>query len=106
MSGGATAMYVMAAVTAAAAANSAYQSNQQAKDQKHTADVARKQAADNAKAQEEATNRADVKSPDTSSILSAAQQAGKSGVSSTMLTGSGGVDASSLSLGKSTLLGG
>ena len=50
-------------------------------------------------------NRANQKKPDTSAILSAAQQSGKQGVSGTMLTGPAGVDPSSLTLGKSTLLG-
>lgn len=42
--------------------------------------------------------------PDLSNILQRAATAGK-GLSSTMLTGPGGVDTSSLNLGKSTLLG-
>jgi hypothetical protein len=50
-------------------------------------------------------NRANQKKPDTSAILSAAQQAGKGGQSGTMLTGAQGVDPSALTLGKSTLLG-
>ena len=51
-------------------------------------------------------NRANQKKPDTMAILSAAQQSGKQGVSGTMLTGPQGVDPNSLTLGKSTLLGG
>ena len=54
---------------------------------------------------DQAFNQANQKKPDTSAILSAAQQAGKGGVSGTMLTGPSGVDPSSLTLGKSTLLG-
>lgn len=54
---------------------------------------------------DEAFNQANQKKPDTGAILSAQQQAGKSGVSGTMLTGPAGVDPSSLTLGKSTLLG-
>ncbi len=50
-------------------------------------------------------NRANQKKPDTVGILSAAQQAGKSGASGTMLTGAQGVDPASLTLGKNTLLG-
>ncbi|HNF92749.1 MAG TPA: hypothetical protein PKZ67_11160 [Accumulibacter sp.] len=57
------------------------------------------------KASEMAANRANQKSPDTRSILDAARQAGKSGVSGTMLTGPAGVDPALLSLGKNTLLG-
>ena len=56
------------------------------------------------KASEMAANRANQKSPDTRSILDAARQAGKSGVSGTMLTGPAGVDPALLSLGKNTLL--
>jgi hypothetical protein len=48
-----------------------------------------------------------TKKPDTNAILSAAEQAGKAGASSTMLTGTSGVDVSQLGLGKkNTLLGG
>lgn len=57
-----------------------------------------------AKQAEMDANRANQKQPDTSALLSAAQQSGKSGASGTMLTGPSGIDASSLSLGKTTLL--
>ena len=70
---------------------------------------AQQQAMQRAKKQERqsqiATNRANQKSPDSKSALSAARQAGKAGASGTMLTGSQGVDPNSLSLGKNTLLG-
>lgn len=70
------------------------------------AQSAQEKAQKKAEAQaDEATNRANRKTPDASMILKAAQKAG-SGLSSTMLTGPGGVDPASLSLGKSTLLGG
>ncbi len=52
-----------------------------------------------------ATNAANQQAPDISSILSQAANASKVGVGSTMLTGAGGVNNSSLNLGKSTLLG-
>lgn len=58
------------------------------------------------KAAEESTNRALAKTPDTQAILSSAEQAAKTGGSSTMLTGVGGVDPTQLQLGKKTLLGG
>ena len=58
------------------------------------------------KSAEEAQNKSLAKRPDVSSILSQAEQAGKSGVGSTMLTGAAGVDPSSLALEKKTLLGG
>lgn len=68
---------------------------------------AQKQALSQAKLQEEATNKSMTKKPDTGAILSAAEQAGKAGASSTMLTGTSGVDVSQLGLGKkNTLLGG
>lgn len=54
---------------------------------------------------ETATNAANQQAPDISSILARAAQAGKTGVGSTMLTGTGGVAPGSLSLGKSSLLG-
>ena len=52
-----------------------------------------------------ATNAANQKAPDVSTILSQAANSGKAGIGSTMLTGSGGVAGNSLNLGKSTLLG-
>lgn len=51
-----------------------------------------------------AQGAANPQTPDISAILSRAATAGK-GLSSTMLTGPGGVDTSGLNLGKSTLLG-
>lgn len=57
------------------------------------------------KAADENMNRATQKRPNTSSILSEAEQAGKAGVSGTMLTGPSGIDPSELKLGKTTLLG-
>lgn len=57
------------------------------------------------KASDENMNRAMAKNPNTSRIRDEAAQAGKAGASGTMLTGSQGVDASTLQLGRSTLLG-
>lgn len=71
---------------------------------------AQRQAQANAESQaaqaDQANNRANQKRPDVAGALSAAMQAGKAGASGTMLTGASGVDTSSLTLGKSTLLGG
>ena len=53
----------------------------------------------------EATNKANQKKPDTSAIIDAVMQAGKTGASGTMLTGPTGVDPNALALGKTTLLG-
>jgi hypothetical protein len=52
-----------------------------------------------------AQNKANQKTPDIAAILAKAAQASKSGVSGTMLTGTQGIDPSSLNLGKTTLLG-
>lgn len=57
------------------------------------------------KAADESMNRATQKRPNTARIVDEAAQAGRSGASGTMLTGSQGVDASTLQLGRSTLLG-
>ena len=103
MSGATTA--VMAAAAVVGTAYSIYNGQQQASAQKSAQQQAADQANKQAKAAEEATNRANQKQPDTSAILSAAMQAGKSGQSGTMLTGPTGVQGSDLTLGKSTLLG-
>lgn len=79
---------------------------QQANDNQATANAA---ATANATKQTDlavqANNRANAQSPDVGAMLSANQQAAKSGGGSTMLTGPAGVDPSTLALGKSTLLG-
>ncbi len=90
----------------AALALTAYNGDQARKAQ----NTANDQAIANAKSQQiaadEANNRANAKSPDTSAALTAAMLAGKSGQSSTMLTGPQGIDPNTLLLGKNTLLGG
>ena len=58
------------------------------------------------KSAEEASNRSLSKAPNTSAILSGAEQSAKTGGASTMLTGAAGVDPNSLQLEKKTLLGG
>ena len=106
MSGGITATTVLAAAAVAGVAMT-YQNGQ---DAKKAASSAQQQAQANALKQEraadQALNQANQKKPDTSAILSAAQQSGKAGASGTMLTGPAGIDPNSLTLGKSTLLGG
>lgn len=52
-----------------------------------------------------ATQRGQARAPDVGAMLAGNQQAAKGGGSSTMLTGPGGVDPSSLNLGRNTLLG-
>lgn len=74
--------------------------------QRVATDQAAKQAAATADAADQATNRANAKSPDIAALTSADAMSAKGGQSGTMLTGSSGVDTSSLLLGKKTLLGG
>jgi hypothetical protein len=82
---------------------------EQGRKQTSIAKSAARQADANAKATEkaadEAANRANQKRADPRAALDAALQSGRSGVSSTMLTGPAGVDYSALTLGKNTLLG-
>lgn len=54
---------------------------------------------------EVAANAANMQTPNVAAILSRAAAMGNNGLSSTMLTGPGGVNNSGLNLGKSTLLG-
>ena len=109
MSGAITATTVAMGAMAAAGVAGVVMSHQQGKSQKKAAANAAQQAQANAAKQEraadEANNRANQKRPDTMALLDAAQQAGKAGVSGTMLTGPQGIDPNALSLGKNTLLG-
>lgn len=96
-------------VGAAVAAVGAYTAYENGKDQQKTAKRASEQATANArnqaKAADQAANRANQNQANTGAALDSASQAGKSGASGTMLTGPQGVDPSTLSLGKNTLLG-
>lgn len=98
------AVVAIAAAAVVSAGVSYHQGQQQARAQKKAADVAKQNAAKQAQLAEQELNAANKKRANTSGIMSAAQQAGKSGASGTMLTGPGG--AGPLPLGKSTLLGG
>ena len=104
MSGGSS------AILAAAVVASTVISYRNGQDAKQAQSAAQQQAQANALKQEraadQAMNQANQKKPDTAAILSAAQQSGKAGASGTMLTGPAGIDPNSLTLGKSTLLGG
>lgn len=99
----ATVAYAVMAVAAAASANSAEQ-------QRKATSQGRAQALRTAeKTEAEATranNRANQKTPDLAAMLAANQLAATGGQGSTMLTGPGGVNPNSLSLGKSSLIGG
>lgn len=105
MSGATTAVAVAAAAAVAGTAYSIYSGERAASAQKDAQAQAKQQAEKQAQAANQALNQANQKKPDTSAILSAAQQSWKSGQSGTMLTGSQGVDPTALTLGKSTLLG-
>jgi len=93
---------------------------EQARIQRQALEIQDRQAADTRKAQEAESirmkqvedtqqtviNKAASRAPDSASLISQAQQKAKGGVTGTMLTGPTGVDPASLSLGRSTLLGG
>jgi hypothetical protein len=96
---------VAAAAAVAGVGVSAMQGADQADAAKKSMQQAQTNADRTAAQADQDFNRANQKKPDTSAILSAAQQAGKGGQSGTMLTGAQGVDPSALTLGKSTLLG-
>ncbi len=93
----------IALASAAATAYSAKETrvgNSRALAQQKAAASASQQAAD------QAQNKANARSPDSVASLAQATAASRGGQAGTMLTGSQGLDASSLTLGKSTLLGG
>lgn len=96
---------VLTAAVVASVAMTAIQGSDQADAAKKSMQQAQANADRTASQADQAFNQANQKKPDTSAILSAAQQSGKSGVSGTMLTGPQGVDPNTLTLGKSTLLG-
>jgi len=68
--------------------------------------TARDEAAKNADMADQAMNKANAKQPNVGKLQGANVNAAKGGQSGTMLTGPTGVDTSSLTLGKTTLLGG
>lgn len=94
------------ATAIASTAAAVYNGNKAAKAQEAATNQATENAKATAKASTEATNKANQKAPDSGALLSANIAGGKSGNSSTMLTGAGGIDPSTLQLGKTTLLGG
>lgn len=98
---------VAAAVVAVVGAGSAaYAAKQNAVAQSRAGQAAIAAAKSNAQQADEANNAANAKSPDVSSMLAANLAAGKQGAAGTMLTGPGGIDPTTLTLGKSSLLGG
>jgi hypothetical protein len=91
---------------AVSAGSSAYSAKQGADAQRRAGQQAVAAAKTNAQAADEANNAANARSPDVSSMLAANLAAGKQGAAGTMLTGPGGIDPTTLTLGKSSLLGG
>lgn len=91
---------------ATAAVGTAVSTDQARKGANQANDQAILAAKANAKAADEANNAANAKSPDAAAMMAANLAAGKQGASGTMLTGPGGVDPNSLTLGKTSLLGG
>lgn len=104
MSGWAIGAAIAATVasTAASMVSSSAQADAQKKAAAQATDAANKQA----QTETDQINRANAKSPDTAAIASQNAQAAKGGAAGTLLTGVGGVNPGSLSLGKTTLLGG
>lgn len=82
---------------------------QQAQDAANAQRTAAEQATKSAERQADlaynSAQRGQGKTPDVGSMLAGNQQAAKGGGSGTMLTGPGGVDPTTLNLGKNTLLG-
>lgn len=93
-------------VAAAGVGSSVYSARQGAIAQKNAGNQAIAAAKTNARLADEANNQANAKSPDVSAQLQANLAAGKQGAAGTMLTGPGGIDPTTLTLGKSSLLGG
>lgn len=90
---------VATAIMLGSTAMQVYQGEQSRKAQGQAADQARTAA-------DQQYNAANPKRPNTAAMSSANKLASAGGAGSTMLTGPMGVDASTLSLGKNTLLGG
>jgi len=96
---------IAVAVSAVGVGVSAAQGAEQADAAKKSMEQSQANANKMAAQADQEFNKVNQKKPDTSAILSAAQQSGKMGASGTMLTGPQGIDPAKLSLGKSTLLG-
>lgn len=106
MSGATAAAWVAAAASVASIAVSTDQAQKQASAQKKAQKQAEAAAQAQATQADKEFNAANKKTPDIASMLAGNQRDAMGGASSTMLTGPSGVDAKSLTLGKSTLLGG
>ena len=98
--------YFYVATAVISAVGTAYSTDSARKNANQANDQAIQAAKVNAQQADEANNAANAKSPDVAAMMSANLAAGKQGASGTMLTGPGGVDPSTLTLGKTSLLGG
>jgi regulator of protease activity HflC (stomatin/prohibitin superfamily) len=96
---------VTATIAAVSAVASAYQGSKMASAQKKAAGQADKNSKAAAAQADQDYNAAHGKTPNVQGIQDQQATAALSGSGSTMLTGSGGVDPTQLTLGKSTLLG-
>lgn len=96
---------VTAGLALVSVAASAYSANKQANAQKSAAGQAADNANKAATQADQAYNAANGKVPNVQGIQDQQATAALSGSGSTQLTGAGGVDPSSLTLGKNTLLG-
>lgn len=85
---------------------SVYSANKKAKAAKAANQQNERLAASEAQRSEQQFNKSNQKAPDIAAMMSRNQDAMKSGIGSTFLTGAQGVAPSALALGKSTLLGG
>ena len=98
-----------AAIGATAAVASTYVAYDSAKKsaeiQNEQLAMAKDSAQKQAEQSDQAINRANQKTPDVAAIMSGASRDAKGGGGGTMLTGPSGVDPSTLSLSKTTLLG-
>ena len=88
------------------AAGTAYSTDQARKGANNANDLSRANALKNQQAADEANNAANARSPDGAAAAARNAMSAQAGQSGTMLTGPSGVDPSSLTLGKNTLLGG
>ena len=84
---------------------SVYQAERSASTQRRAQDQARRNVEAAERQQDEARNRANQRRPNTQTLLTDARAGGRSGLSSTFLTGPGGVDPDALRLNRTTLLG-
>ena len=91
---------------ATAAVGTAYSTDQARKGANNANDLSKANALKNQQAADEANNAANARSPDGAAAAARNAMSAQAGQSGTMLTGPSGIDATQLTLGKQTLLGG